>query len=48
KAKLNKFTFGAAYNLGLSDIQTYGGSSFMLSIGYNFDNFINQRGYRYR
>lgn len=48
KAKLNKFTFGATYNMGLSDIQTYGGSSFMLSIGYNFDNFINQRGYRYR
>jgi type IX secretion system PorP/SprF family membrane protein len=48
KAKINKFTFGAAYNMGLSDIQTYGGSSFMLSIGYNFDNFINQRGYRYR
>lgn len=48
KAKLNKFTFGATYNMGLSDIQTYGGSSFMLSIGYNFDNFINTRGFRYR
>lgn len=48
KAKVDAFTFGATYNLGLSDIQSYGGSSFMLSIGYNFENFINPRGYRYR
>lgn len=48
KGKLNRFTFGATYNLGLSDIQTYGGNSFMVSIGYNFENFINTRGYRYR
>ncbi|WP_417429869.1 PorP/SprF family type IX secretion system membrane protein [Halpernia sp.] len=48
KAKINKFTFGATYNMGMSDIQSYGGNSFMLSIGYNFDNFINSRGYRYR
>lgn len=47
KAKINKLTFGAVYNFGLSDIQTYGGNSFMLSLGYNFDNFINRRGYRY-
>lgn len=47
KGKLDRFTFGAAYNLGLSDIQSYGGNSFMLSIGYNFENFINSRGFRY-
>ncbi len=48
KAKLNRFTFGASYNIGMSDIQTYGGNSFMLSLGYNIENFINPRGYRYR
>lgn len=48
KGKVNRFTFGASYNLGLSDIQTYGGNSFMVSVGYNFENFINTRGYRYR
>lgn len=47
KVKFNKFMVGATYNLGLSDIQDYGGNSFMLSVGYNFDNFINRRGYRY-
>lgn len=47
KGKINHFTFGAAYNLGLSDVQTYGGNSFMLSLGYNFENFINSRGFRY-
>lgn len=47
KAKLNKFTFGATYNIGLSDIQTYGGNSFMLGVGMDFDNFINPRGFRY-
>ena len=48
KTKLNRFTFGASYNIGMSDIQTYGGNSFMLSLGYNIENFINTRGYRYR
>lgn len=47
KAKLNGFTFGATYNFGLSDIQQYAGNSFMLSVGYNIENFINTRGYRY-
>lgn len=47
KAKVSNFFFGASYNFGLSDIQQYAGSSFMLSIGYNFENFINTRGYRY-
>ena len=48
KARLNQFSFGAAYNIGMSDIQTYGGNSFMISIGYDFENFINSRGFRYR
>lgn len=47
KAKVSNFFFGASYNFGLSDIQQYAGSSFMLSVGYNFENFINTRGYRY-
>ena len=48
KGKVDRFTFGATYNIGMSDIQTYGGNSFMLGVGYNFDNVINTRGYRYR
>ncbi len=47
KATVNRFFFGTTYNFGLSDIQQYAGSSFMLSVGYNFENFINARGYRY-
>lgn len=47
KVRFNKFMIGATYNIGLSDIQEYGGNSFMLGVGYNFDNFINHRGYRY-
>lgn len=47
KVRFNKFTIGATYNLGMSDIQEYGGNSFMLGVGYNFDNFINHRGFRY-
>ncbi len=47
KAKVSNFFFGASYNFGLSDIQQYAGSSFMLSLGYNFENFIKTRGYRY-
>lgn len=47
KAKVSNFTFGATYNFGLSDIQQFAGSSFMLSVGYNIENFINTRGYRY-
>ncbi|MGA9212620.1 PorP/SprF family type IX secretion system membrane protein [Kaistella sp.] len=47
KATVNNFFFGATYNFGLSDIQQYAGSSFMLSVGYKFENFINTRGYRY-
>lgn len=48
KGKVNRFTFGAAYNFGLSEIANYGGNSFMLSLGYNFENFINPRGFRMR
>ncbi len=47
KATMNKFVFGASYNFGMSDIQQYAGSSFMLSVGYKFENFINSRGFRY-
>ncbi len=47
KAKFNKFVFGATYNIGLSDIQKYGGNSFMLGVGYNFENVLNRRGFRY-
>lgn len=47
KVRFNKFMVGATYNIGMSDIQTYGGNSFMISLGYNFDNFINHRGFRY-
>ena len=47
KATVSRFTFGASYNFGLSDIQQYAGSSFMLSVGYNIENFINTRGFRY-
>ena len=47
KVHLNKFMVSAVYNLGLSDIQDYGGNSFMLGLGFNFDNFINVRGFRY-
>ena len=25
----------------------FGGNSFMIGLGYNFDNFINNRGFRY-
>lgn len=48
KGKLNRLTFGAAYNFGLSNISNFGGGSFMLSLGYNLENFINTRGFRYR
>ncbi len=47
KATVSDFFFGAAYNFGMSDIQQYAGNSFMLSVGYRFENFINTRGYRY-
>lgn len=48
KIKLNRLHIGATYNLGLSDIQQYGGNSYMLSVGYDIPNFINSRGFRLR
>lgn len=48
RGNINRFTFGAAYNFGLNDMQTYTGNSFMLSIGYRLENYINRRGFRYR
>ena len=47
KATVGNLFFGATYNFGLSDIQQVAGSSFMLSVGYNVENFINTRGFRY-
>lgn len=47
KGKAGGFFFGAMYNIGLSDISQVAGDSFMLSLSYNFKNFINQRGFRY-
>ena len=47
KATVGNLFFGATYNFGLSDIQQFAGSSFMLSVGYNVENFINTRGFRY-
>lgn len=47
KAHIGGLTFGAVYNIGMSEIQNFGGNSFMVSLGYNFDNFINTRGFRY-
>ena len=48
KATVGNFFFGGTYNFGMSDIQEQAGNSFMLSVGLNFDNFINTRGFRYR
>lgn len=47
KVSLDRFTVGATYNIGLSDIKTYGGNSFMVGLSYNFGNFLNPRGFRY-
>ena len=48
KAELGRLNFGFAYNLGLSDIAKEGGNGFTIGIGYNIENFVNSRGYRYR
>jgi len=47
KTDFGRLNFGFSYNLGLSDISTYGGNGFVMSIGYNIENFINGRGFRY-
>lgn len=46
KAKINRFNIGATYNFSMGKIAPYSGNSFMLSLGYNFSNFINTRGFR--
>lgn len=48
KGKIGKMTFGAVYNFGISELAQDFGKSFMLSVGFNVENFINSRGYRYR
>jgi type IX secretion system PorP/SprF family membrane protein len=48
KMKFDQLTVGAVYTFGLSGIQNVSGSSFMIGLGYSFDNFINTRGYRYK
>ncbi len=46
KGTINRFTFGASYSFGMSEIHQHLGNGFALSIGYNFENFINTRGFR--
>lgn len=48
KGRLGLFTFGAVYNFGVSELTENFGNSFMLSVGFNINNFINSRGFRYR
>lgn len=48
KGRISNFTFGAVYNFGVSELTENFGNSFMLSVGFNIDNFINPRGFRYR
>jgi len=48
KGRVGNFTFGGVYNFGVSELTENFGNSFMLSIGFNIDNFINSRGFRYR
>lgn len=48
KGRVGNFTFGAVYNFGMSELQQTVGNSFMLSLGFRFENFINGQGFRYR
>lgn len=48
KGRVGNFTFGGVYNFGVSELTETFGNSFMLSIGFNIENFINTRGFRYR
>lgn len=48
KGRVGGITFGAVYNFGVSELTENFGNSFMLSLGFNIDNFINTRGFRYR
>lgn len=46
KVKYKNLNFGATYNFGLSGIQQYGGSSFMISLGLDIGNFLMPNGMR--
>lgn len=48
RGRVGGITFGAVYNFGVSELTENFGNSFMLSLGFNIDNFINTRGFRYR
>ncbi|TWP23699.1 type IX secretion system membrane protein PorP/SprF [Apibacter muscae] len=48
QAELNKLNFSFGYNFGLTDIYKEGGNGLLVGLGYNLDNFINSRGFRYR
>lgn len=48
KGRVGNFTFGGVYNFGVSELTDNFGNSFMLTIGFNIENFINTRGFRYR
>lgn len=48
KGRVGNFTFGGVYNFGVSELTENFGNSFILSIGFNIENFINTRGFRYR
>lgn len=47
-AEIGKLNFSFLYSIGASDISRDAGNGFMLGLGYNLDNFINPRGFRYR
>lgn len=48
QVKVNSWHFGVSYHISMGKIAPYGGNSFMLSLGYSLDNFINPRGFRIR
>ena len=48
KAKIGAISFGAMYTFGVSELTQDFGNGFMLSLGFNLENFINSRGFRYR
>ena len=48
KGRVGLINFGAVYNFGVSELTENFGNSFMLSLGFNIENFINTRGFRYR
>ncbi|MCB9202278.1 MAG: type IX secretion system membrane protein PorP/SprF [Flavobacteriales bacterium] len=48
EAEVGRLNFGFAYTMGLTDISREGGNGFLLGLGYNIENIINSRGFRYR